>query len=80
MELDHESEERCSEACPRCGSAEVIPIVYGLPGPGLVRDCEAGEVELGGCCVYDNMPTCRCRACGFGWAAPPTEHEQDGQR
>jgi hypothetical protein len=39
-----------NEPCPRCGSTQTVPIVYGLPDPQRVslEDVEAGKVILGG--------------------------------
>jgi hypothetical protein len=34
--------------CPECGSGDVVPIVYGLPGQELQQQAERGEVVLGG--------------------------------
>jgi len=30
---------------------KLIPIVYGMPGRGLIEQTERGEIELGGCVV-----------------------------
>ena len=35
--------------CPWCGSDEVVPVVYGFPGPDLEASAHAGEFALGGC-------------------------------
>ena len=67
--------------CPRCDAKEVIPIVYGLPGPELMEDAEAGRVALGGCLVDASNPNWRCRACG--WLGPTTKDgstERGGER
>ena len=32
--------------CPRCGSGDVLPILYGMPGPEMVEDSAAGKVAL----------------------------------
>lgn len=37
--------------CPACNSGNLIPIVYGMPGPELVERSERGEIELGGCVI-----------------------------
>ncbi len=56
-------------SCPRCDSADVVPIVYGLPGEGLMARLAAGEVraKLGGCCVGPRDPEFHCKACGNDW-------------
>jgi DNA-directed RNA polymerase subunit RPC12/RpoP len=56
--------KRTPRACPRCGSRDVIPILYGYPLPETMEAAERGEIELGGCCVTGNDPTLKCRACG----------------
>jgi hypothetical protein len=55
--------------CPRCGSADVVPIRYGYPGPEMVEDYEAGRVQLGGCMIHHDYPdhACRDEACGHEW-------------
>jgi uncharacterized protein YjbI with pentapeptide repeats len=59
--------------CPGCKSTDVIPIVWGLPGPDLEDQEAAGELVLGGCCVDDDSPGWHCRGCGreFGKIAAP---------
>ncbi len=52
--------------CRSCGEAG-LPIVYGLPGPGLVEACERGEVLLGGCCLTESDPAWTCPSCGDSW-------------
>ena len=50
--------------CARCGSTDVIPIVYGMPDFDLVEASERGEVILGGCIVTIGAdPPARCRRC-----------------
>ncbi len=58
-----------NDSCPGCGSRNVIPIVYGLPGPELLDEAERGEVKLGGCGVADGLPTCLCPSCGKEWGS-----------
>jgi 5-methylcytosine-specific restriction enzyme A len=45
--------------CPECGQRS-IPIVYGLPAPETREAAEAGWIALGGCLVWDGMPTWQC--------------------
>ncbi len=54
-------------SCPRCDSADVVPIVYGLPGEELIAGSVAGEVALGGCCVGPHDPEFHCQACENDW-------------
>lgn len=35
--------------CPRCGSTEVIEIIYGFPSEDEMRRAEDGDVVLAGC-------------------------------
>lgn len=58
----HFSQDR-PEHCPVCGSARVVDIVYGLPGPELLEFAEAGHVWLGGCCVSEADPDWCCLDC-----------------
>jgi hypothetical protein len=53
--------------CPECGSEEVIPIVYGLPRPEIVRKAVYGEVILGGSTVHEDAPDLFCCSCGARW-------------
>jgi len=50
--------------CTRCGSTDVIPIVYGMPDFDLAEAEQRGEVILGGCIVIlGEDPQGRCRRC-----------------
>ena len=43
-------EKTPAPACPECGAIDnVVPLVYGRPGPELQKRAEKGEVHLGGC-------------------------------
>ncbi len=53
--------------CPRCHSDEVLPIVYGLPGPELTEASLAGRVALGGCVLFPDAPDRLCRSCRHRW-------------
>jgi hypothetical protein len=60
--------EEETPACPECGSNEnVIPIIYGYPGPELREAAERGEVFLGGCVMTGDDPLWYCKACGRKW-------------
>ena len=52
-------------ACPKCGSEQVVPIAYGLPGPEMSEEADRGEIELGGCVVQRERWF--CKACGHRW-------------
>ena len=62
--------KRRRPVCPKCGSSDVVPIVYGYPLPEMMEAAERGEIELGGCCVTDEDPTLYCKACGVPFGAP----------
>lgn len=50
--------------CPNCSSAEfVVPIRYGMPGPGMQQKYYEGEIKLGGCCMAEEMPNWHCKKC-----------------
>jgi hypothetical protein len=51
------------EKCPACGSAHVIPIVYGNPSPEDIEEDMAGRIALGGCCITSDDPAWTCRDC-----------------
>lgn len=56
--------EESAKPCPRCGSLEIVPIMYGLPGPEMMEAANQGRIALGGCCVTDDDPQKECKACG----------------
>ncbi len=58
-----------STACPRCGSEDILPIVYGMPGPSLTEESLAGRVVLGGCLLVPDAPDRACRDCRRRWRA-----------
>jgi len=59
--------KRKRPTCPACGSADVLPIEYGLPTPELAEEAKRGEVVLGGCCVTEFDPQWFCKACEHEW-------------
>ena len=52
------------DACPHCGAAEVVPLVFGMPDQSLMEEARAGEVALGGCLVEPDQPRFSCTGCG----------------
>jgi hypothetical protein len=52
-------------APPLCGvcQAQMVPIVYGYPGDGLIEAAGRGEVVLGGCVIMPNQPRWTCLTC-----------------
>lgn len=59
------------ESCPKCGSLEIVPIMYGLPGPEGMEAANQGKIALGGCCVTDDDPQKQCKACGTQFDSRP---------
>ena len=49
---------------PLCCGQSMRPIVYGMPGPELIEASSRGVIELGGCCISDDMPAFACAVCG----------------
>ena len=48
--------------CPRClKNDQVIRIVYGYPGPKMMKNAERGIIRLGGCIVSKNNPQWYCK-------------------
>ena len=62
--------------CPRCGSLDVVPILYGYPGPGMMDMAEQGKIALGGCCVTARDPRKHCRVCGEEFDLPRIHVEE----
>ncbi len=61
--------------CPGCGSEDVLPIVYGMPGPSLTEESLAGRVALGGCVLFPDAPDRLIRSNSPG----PHQHAQPRQ-
>ena len=66
MDTGDAGEEKVA-VCSECGSANVIPIVYGKPGQELMDEAERGEVKLGGCVISRESPYNYCTDCGAEW-------------
>ena len=62
-----------------CGSAGVLPIVYGLPGDELAWAADRGEVVLGGCIIESDAPTRECTVCGHAWRPDEEQREVSDQ-
>jgi hypothetical protein len=65
---------RCGP-CPKCGSEDTIPIMYGLPTEEGFLAASRGKVKLGGCIIIEGPdgepgPDATCKACGASWARP----------
>ena len=59
------------QACPRCGSAAVIPILYGIRNPTSAALEAHGVLELGES-TDPERPTSRCKECEHGWTPGPS--------
>jgi hypothetical protein len=53
--------------CPKCGSSEYIPIVYGLPSLEGFEKSRRGEIILGGCCVGPDSKRRVCKKCRYNY-------------
>ena len=56
--------KKSPKLCPRCGSLDVVPILYGYPMPETMAAANEGKIELGGCCIGERDPRKHCKACG----------------
>ena len=53
------------EKCPKCGSARVARILYGMPmfSDQLQADMDSGKIVLGGCELTGDDPAWKCLEC-----------------
>jgi hypothetical protein len=63
--------KRAPGPCPKCGSLDVVPILYGYPLPEAMAAADEGKIALGGCCVGERDPRKYCNACGEAFDFPP---------
>ena len=49
--------------CPQCGG-KVVNILYGEPSSEAFEKTDRGEIVLGGCIIYEDMPDYQCTGCG----------------
>ncbi|MBI4952184.1 MAG: hypothetical protein HY908_09130 [Myxococcales bacterium] len=59
-------------ACPACGSAGPVRILYGEPTPEAGARAERGEIWIGGCCFDGDGtdPAWKCLECGKEFSPP----------
>jgi len=59
-------------SCPECGSGDIVPILYGMPGPEMASEVEEGRAVMGGCVIDEDAPMWLCRECNhkFGRVGP----------
>ena len=63
-------------ACPKCGSDQVIPVLYGLPSKEAMEAGRRGELAFGGCCLppqWSDMNRWCCKQCQFRWSGNPQD-------
>ncbi|WP_051188615.1 hypothetical protein [Proteocatella sphenisci] len=53
--------------CPRCGSLNVIKIIYGMQTHDAFLMTEEGKIKLGSCCITDSEPEYYCKDCENEW-------------
>ena len=53
-------------ACPRCGSGQILHVVFGLPAPGAFDDSPPWVTD-GGCVIYGHPTNRYCPACELDW-------------
>lgn len=59
--------------CPKCGSENIIPIIYGYPTNDMFLASDNDECILGGCCIgidensQKSLNEYHCKDCGFEW-------------
>jgi len=54
--------DKKNKYCPVCKKKDkVIPIVYGLPSQGLLKESKKGKVRLGGCMISGCDPSWYCK-------------------
>lgn len=53
--------------CPKCGSLNVIKILYGMPSHEAFILSEEGKIKLGGCCITGSDPEYFCKGCENEW-------------
>ena len=56
-----------AERCSRCGSNDVLYIVYGYPSEEMVERSLRGDVELGCSTIWPEAPDRVCQQCGYEW-------------
>ncbi|MCP4121120.1 MAG: hypothetical protein GY751_05155 [Bacteroidetes bacterium] len=54
--------KRFTKKCATCKSNDqVVPVMYGMPGPKMQDDAYAGKIKLGGCLIGENDPKWYCK-------------------
>jgi len=63
MERKEKMSEDKLEACPKCRSSNIIPILYGIPTSEAAEERDKKLLKLGGCVVSDDDPQWHCKDC-----------------
>ena len=45
----------------------VVDIIYGYRTNDAFEKAEQGNIELGGCMIYENSPDYHCNECSYQW-------------
>jgi hypothetical protein len=53
--------------CPKCGSLNVIKIVYGPPTNQMILSAKEDKIKLGGCSISGSAPKFHCKDCKNEW-------------
>lgn len=53
--------------CLKCGSLNVIKILYGMPTHEAFQLADEGKIRLGGCCITGTDPEYYCKDCENEW-------------
>jgi Zn finger protein HypA/HybF involved in hydrogenase expression len=64
--------ELITKHCPKCGSENTIPILWGYPSQALFKAAEQGLVKLGGCVIGEDEPDTFCKDCQHEWSEEST--------
>ncbi len=59
--------EISNKRCPRCGSLNVVKILYGMPTYEAFVMAGEGKIKLGGCCITESDPEYFCKDCKNEW-------------
>ncbi len=66
--------------CPRCGSKDVVEILYGYPTYEARKLAREKKLYLSGCIVSDLNPTHHCNGCGKNIGTPPLVYNKKDSR
>ncbi len=69
--MTHTAPELADVACPQCGVAGALALVYGYPEWHQIRAAVRGEIALGGVVDDANPPRYECRSSDCGYTFSP---------